>query len=93
MVAIILLAIAGGTIVGGSSHKKTVEVRRDDQGTVVETKTKTTKSVGLSGTVVPLTNAHASIHPELSNSTIEVTFMDTGGSTMSSLTRINTCIT
>ncbi len=72
MVAIILLAIAGGTIVGGSSHKKTVEVRRDDQGTVVETKTKTTKSVGLSGTVVPLTNAHASIHPELSNSTIEV---------------------
>jgi hypothetical protein len=72
-IVIALIVIGVSTIVvSGSSHKKTVEVRRDAQGTVVETKTKTTKSVGLSGTVVPLTNAHASIHPELSNSTIEV---------------------
>ena len=61
-----------GIIIAGSSHKKAVEERRDEQGNVVETKTKITKSVGVSGTVVPLTNAHASIHPELSNSTIEV---------------------
>ena len=71
-IVVLVILVVGGVVVGGSSHKKTVEVRRDDQGTVVETKTKTTKSVGVSGTVVPLTNAHASIHPELSNSTIEV---------------------
>ena len=70
--AVVLLIVAGGTVVVGSSHKKTVEETRDNQGNVVQTKVKTTKSVGLSGTVVPLTNAHASIHPELSNSTIEV---------------------
>ena len=70
--AIILIAVTGGAVIAGSSHKKAVEERRDEQGNVVETKTKITKSVGVSGTVVPLTNAHASIHPELSNSAIEV---------------------
>ena len=70
--AIVLIAVAGGAAIGSHCHKKTVEKTRDNQGNVVQTKVKTTKSVGLSGTVVPLTNAHASIHPELSNSTIEV---------------------
>ena len=72
LAAIILIAVAGGTIIAGSSHKKTVEVTRDNQGNVVQTKVKTTKSVGLNGTVVPLMNSYASITPELSNSSIEV---------------------
>ncbi|MBP5613036.1 MAG: hypothetical protein J6X35_02665, partial [Bacteroidales bacterium] len=70
--AVVLLIVAGGTVVVVSSHKKTVEETRDNQGNVVQTKVKTTKSVGLSGTVVPLMNSHASITPELSNSSIEV---------------------
>ena len=72
-IVIALIVIGVSTIVvSGSSHKKTVEVTRDNQGNVVQTKVKTTKSVGLGGTVVPLMNSHASITPELSNSSIEV---------------------
>nr|MCR5190596.1 hypothetical protein [Bacteroidales bacterium] len=72
-IVIALIVIGVSTIVvSGSSHKKTVEKTRDNQGNVVQTKVKTTKSVGLSGTVVPLMNSHASITPELSNSSIEV---------------------
>ena len=71
-IIVFVVVLVGGAIIAGSSHKKAVEERRDEQGNVVETKTKITKSVGVIGTVVPLTNAHASIHPELSNSAIEV---------------------
>ena len=69
---VIVAIVVAGIIIAGSSHKKTVEVTRDNQGNVVQTKVKTTKSVGLNGTVVPLMNSHASITPELSNSSIEV---------------------
>ncbi|GEM_PF-3879562 len=69
---VIAAIVVAGIIIAGSSHKKTVEVTRDNQGNVVQTKVKTTKSVGLNGTVVPLMNTHASITPELSNSSIEV---------------------
>ena len=71
-VVVLALLVIGGTVVFSSSHKKTVEKTRDNQGNVVQTKVKTTKSVGLGGTVVPLMNSHASITPELSNSSIEV---------------------
>ena len=64
--------LVGGAIIAGSSHKKTVEERRDGGGNVVETKVKITKSVDISGTAIPLMNSHASITPELSNSAIEV---------------------
>ena len=69
---VIAVIIATIVIVSSNSHKKTEEVTTDGQGNVVQTKVKTTKSVGLSGTVVPLMNSHASITPELSDSSIEV---------------------
>ena len=71
-IIVLVVVLVGGAVIAGSSHKKTVEVTRDNQGNVVQTKVKTTKSVGLGGTVVPLMNSHASITPELSNSSIEV---------------------
>ena len=69
---VIAVIIATIVIVSSNSHKKTEVVTTDGQGNVVQTKVKTTKSVGLSGTVVPLMNSHASITPELSDSSIEV---------------------
>ena len=69
---VIAVIIATIVIVSSNSHKKTEEVTTDGQGNVVQTKVKTTKSVGLGGTVVPLMNSYASITPELSNSSIEV---------------------
>lgn len=72
-IIVFVIAVTVTTIiVSSSSHKKTEEVTRDNQGNVVQTKVKTTKSVGLNGTVVPLMNSYASITPELSDSSIEV---------------------